>query len=54
MQKKFTKKIKNVSMFESSALAKFKKTYVFSILKKKEINNRLNYIEKVSSSVQKA
>lgn len=51
MQKKFTKKLKNVSMYEDSTLKRFKKSYVDTMVKKKEIHDRLNYIEKVSASI---
>lgn len=51
MQKKFNKKIKNVSMFENSTLNRFKKNYIDTMLKKKKIHDRLAYIEKVSASI---
>ena len=51
MQKKFTKKLKNVSMYEDSTLKRLKKSYVDTMVKKKEIHDRLNYIEKVSASI---
>ena len=51
MQKKFNKKLKNVSMFENSTLHRFKKNYIDTMVKKKKIHDRLAYIEKVSASI---
>ena len=51
MQRKFNKKLKNVSSFEDSTLSRFKKHYLDSMVKKKCIHDRLNYIEKVGCSI---
>lgn len=44
MQRKFNKKLKNVSMFESSSLSKLKKNYMNTMVKKKQMHDRLAYI----------
>jgi hypothetical protein len=44
MQKRFTKKLKNVSMFEDSTLKRLKTTYIDTMSKKRQIHDRLNYI----------
>jgi len=51
MQKKFNKKLNNVSMYEDTTLLKYKRNYLDSMIKKKDIFDRLNYIEKVSASI---
>lgn len=51
MQKKFNKKLNNVSMYEDNTLVKCKKNYLDSMIKKKEIFDKLNYIEKVGASI---
>jgi hypothetical protein len=51
MQKKFDKKLKNVSMFEGTTLSRLKRNYISSMVKKKAIHDKLNYIERVGQSV---
>lgn len=42
MQKRFKRNLKNISMFENSALKRFRNNYIELIMKKKQINERLN------------
>ena len=44
MQKKFSKKLENVSIYEENTLGRLKKGYIHSMIKKKEIHDRLNNI----------
>lgn len=51
MQKKFNKKLKNMEQIEDSSLARMKKHYVDNVLRRKEIFDKLNYIEKIGQSI---
>jgi len=51
MQRKFNKKLKNVSMFEDSSLNKLKRNYINTMVRKKQMHDRLTYIEKIGSSI---
>lgn len=51
MQKRFTKKLKNLTMYEDTTLKRLKKTYLDTMVKKRQINDRLNDIEKLNASI---
>ena len=51
MQRKFTKKLKNLTMYEDNTLKRLKKTYLDAMVKKRQINDRLNEIEKLNVSI---
>ena len=48
MQKKFSKKLKNVSSYESSSLGRLKRNYAEGVLKKQEIFEKLVNSQKIS------
>ena len=54
MQKSFNSKLQNVSLFEDSSLASLKKKYLTAMVRKKEIHNKLNFIEKVRNSINRS
>lgn len=51
MQKKFNNKLKNVSMFENTTLSRLKKNYISTMVKKRQIHDRLTYIQRVGGSI---
>ena len=54
MQKSFNSKLQNVSLFEDSSLAGLKKKYLTAMVRKKEIYNKLNLIQKVRDSINRS
>lgn len=54
MQKKFSKKLKNVSSYESSSLGRLKKNYAEGVMKKQEIFEKLVDSQKISENVEEA
>ena len=48
MQKKFSKKLKNVSSYESSSLGRLKRNYAEGVVKKQEIFEKLVNSQKIS------
>ena len=54
MQKKFSKKLKNVSSYESSSLGRLKKNYAEGVMKKQEIYEKLMDSMKISENVEEA
>lgn len=48
MQKKFSKKLKNVSSYESSSLGRLKRNYADGVVKKQEIFEKLVNSQKIS------
>lgn len=54
MQKSFNSKLQNVSLFEDSSLASLKKKYLTTMIRKKQIHSKLNFIEKVRSSINRS